>query len=82
MRRTRHRAISLLGSAAPAGALLVAVPGLPAPTPKPSPAAAADFQPLPAPPVNACANSGLPRGFGTHFPTPVDPFGFGPDRQP
>lgn len=37
---------------------------------------AADFQGLPALPVNACNNSSLPRSYGTNFPTPVDPFGF------
>jgi hypothetical protein len=67
MRRTRHRAIALLASAAFVAALL---PGLPAPS------SAADFQPLPPLPVNACNNSSLPRSYGTNFPTPVDPFGF------
>lgn len=28
-------------------------------------------------PVNICQNSSLPRDYGTNFPTPSDPFGFG-----
>src|ERR1041385_321116 len=32
---------------------------------------------LPALPVNSCNNSSLPKSFGTNFPVPADPFGFG-----
>ncbi len=35
------------------------------------------LQPPPALPVNACHDSGLPRDYGTNFPTPPDPYGFG-----
>jgi len=40
-------------------------------------ATAATFDPLPNLPVNACNNSSLPQDFGTNFPTPSDPYGFG-----
>src|SRR5262245_10137249 len=39
--------------------------------------ALAAFEPLPALPINACNNASLPRSYGTNFPTPTDPFGFG-----
>jgi hypothetical protein len=35
------------------------------------------FQPMPTLPVNICQNSALPRDYGTNFPTPGDPDGFG-----
>lgn len=35
------------------------------------------LQHLPAMPVNICQNSSLPRDYGTNFPTPNDPHGFG-----
>jgi hypothetical protein len=35
------------------------------------------FQPMPTLPVNICQNSALPRDYGTNFPTPSDPDGFG-----
>jgi hypothetical protein len=35
------------------------------------------LQPLPALPVNACNDSTLPRDYGTNFPTPNDPNGYG-----
>jgi hypothetical protein len=37
----------------------------------------AQLQPVPSLPINACNDSTLPRDFGTNFPTPSDPFGFG-----
>ncbi|MGH2894097.1 MAG: hypothetical protein ACRDPM_12645, partial [Solirubrobacteraceae bacterium] len=37
----------------------------------------AQLQPVPDLPVNACHDSALPRDFGTNFPTPSDPYGFG-----
>jgi hypothetical protein len=37
----------------------------------------AGFQPLPSLPVNACQDSTLPRDYGTNFPVPQDPNGFG-----
>jgi hypothetical protein len=36
-----------------------------------------NLQPLPNLPVNACNNSALPQDYGTNFPTPSDPLGFG-----
>src|SRR6202044_1918441 len=44
---------------------------------QPPGAAAASFQPLPNLPVNACDNSTLPQDYGTNFPVPNDPNGFG-----
>src|SRR6266496_2219843 len=35
------------------------------------------FTGLPNLPVNACNNSSLPKSFGTNFPVPTDPMGFG-----
>jgi len=35
------------------------------------------LQPVPPLPVNACHDSNLPRDYGTNFPTPGDPLGFG-----
>jgi hypothetical protein len=32
-------------------------------------------------PVNICQNSSLPRDYGTNFPTPSDPYGFGYANQ-
>ena len=43
----------------------------------PAQLAEAAFVGLPALPVNACNNSSLPKSFGTNFPVPADPFGFG-----
>ena len=39
--------------------------------------AGGQLQHLPAMPVNICQNSSLPRDYGTNFPTPNDPHGFG-----
>jgi len=35
------------------------------------------LQPMPTLPVNICQNSALPRDYGTNFPVPGDPDGFG-----
>ena len=35
------------------------------------------LHPLQTLPVNICQNAALPRDYGTNFPTPSDPFGFG-----
>ncbi|HXM54209.1 MAG TPA: LamG domain-containing protein [Candidatus Dormibacteraeota bacterium] len=43
----------------------------------PAQLAEAAFVGLPALPVNACSNSSLPKDFGTNYPVPADPFGFG-----
>src|SRR5215472_19044132 len=40
-------------------------------------ATSAAFDPLPNLPVNACNDSTLPRDYGTNFPVPSDPNGFG-----
>jgi NPCBM-associated, NEW3 domain of alpha-galactosidase len=40
-------------------------------------AGATGFDPLPSLPVNACQDSSLPRSYGTNFPVPSDPYGFG-----
>ncbi len=39
------------------------------------------LQPMPTLPVNICHNSALPRDYGTNFPTPSDPYGFGYANQ-
>ncbi|HXR74115.1 NEW3 domain-containing protein [Actinocrinis sp.] len=39
------------------------------------------LQHLPTMPVNICQNSALPRDYGTNFPTPNDPNGFGYANQ-
>jgi hypothetical protein len=38
---------------------------------------AGTYQPPPALPVNSCQDSSLPRSYGTNFPVPHDPNGFG-----
>jgi NPCBM-associated, NEW3 domain of alpha-galactosidase len=40
-------------------------------------ATASGYEPLPNLPVNACQDSTLPRDYGTNFPVPSDPNGFG-----
>jgi hypothetical protein len=55
-------------AAAILGATLVVTPGA---------QAATGFQPLPTLPVNTCGDSTLPRTFGTNFPNPTDPNGYG-----
>jgi len=57
--------------------LVPAVIGLLAVLSGPAQVAEAAFVGLPALPVNACNNSSLPKSFGTNFPVPADPFGFG-----
>ena len=47
-----------------------------APTPA-APGAGSSYIPLPGLPVNACNNASLPTDYGTNFPTPSDPNGFG-----
>ena len=44
---------------------------------QPPGAGAATLLPLPNLPVNACHNSSLPQDYGTNFPVPNDPDGFG-----
>ncbi len=40
-------------------------------------AAAGSLVPLPNLPVNSCRDSTLPRSYGTNFPVPDDPYGYG-----
>jgi NPCBM-associated, NEW3 domain of alpha-galactosidase len=47
-----------------------------APTPT-APGATSALVPLPGLPTNACNNASLPADYGTNFPTPSDPNGFG-----
>jgi hypothetical protein len=78
MRRPTARTTRTIGALATAIALIVplqaasaagiaSAPGRPAVT----------FDPLPNLPVNACNDSTLPRDYGTNFPVPNDPNGFG-----
>ena len=46
-----------------------------------SQAAEAGLVPLPNLPVNACNDNTLPQDYGTNFPTPSDPLGFGYANQ-
>jgi len=88
--RTRTRRLTaLLGTAGAALALSCPLLGLPALSPAalaatalsaPGAAGRAGGQslvPLPDLPVNACHDSTLPRDYGTNFPVPDDPHGFG-----
>lgn len=67
--------LALTLPAAPAPALAAArpAPAGPAAAPSPSPPPS----PVPQLPVNACHDSSLPRSYGTNFPVPADPYGFG-----
>ncbi len=47
------------------------------PAPREQAAAGSGYEPLPNLPVNACQDSTLPRDYGTNFPVPSDPNGFG-----
>src|SRR5437667_4270098 len=47
------------------------------PAPREQAAAGPGYEPLPDLPVNACQDSTLPRDYGTNFPVPSDPNGFG-----
>jgi hypothetical protein len=71
---------STAGAIATAAALAVWAPTAAAATP-----ASSYIQPnleqLPNLPVNACHNSALPKDYGTNFPTPSDPHGFGYANQ-
>ena len=58
-----------------------ASPGHPAPRAGTGHAATPGYEPLPNLPVNACQDSSLPRDYGTNFPVPSDPNGFGYANQ-
>ncbi len=62
------------GAPQPAPAGIVAGSHAPAP---PAGPAGDGFQPLPSLPVNSCQDSTLPRSYGTNFPVPQDPNGYG-----
>ena len=70
--KRRRSTLMTVGAAAFATLVSMAVPA----------AAASDsgrgrLVPLQPMPVNICQDSSLPRDYGTNFPTPSDPFGFG-----
>jgi hypothetical protein len=79
MRSTTARTTRLIGAVATAIALIV--PAQAALAARAAPVAgtadAPTFDPLPNLPVNACNDSTLPRDYGTNFPVPNDPNGFG-----
>jgi hypothetical protein len=66
--RSRHRRL---------GTALAAVGGLVLLTMSPSSASTTSYEPLPNLPYNACNDTTLPTDYGTNFPTPNDPYGFG-----
>jgi hypothetical protein len=45
--------------------------------PNARPAGGASLEPLPNLPVNSCHDPALPQSYGTNFPTPADPNGYG-----
>jgi hypothetical protein len=47
----------------------------------PTASSGSQLQPMPTLPVNICQNSSLPQDYGTNFPTPNDPYGFGYANQ-
>lgn len=74
MSTNRYRCTALLGALAAAVAL--ATPAYAGQSTNAT-AASAAFDPLPNLPVNACNDPTLPRDYGTNFPVPGDPNGFG-----
>src|SRR5258708_1931032 len=79
MRSTTARTTRLLGAVATAIALIVPAQAASAAGSPPisGNTGAPTFDPLPNLPVNACNDSTLPRDYGTNFPVPSDPNGFG-----
>ena len=74
MRTIRYRFTVLLGALV--AAIALATPAYAAQSTDPT-ATSATFDPLPNLPVNTCNDSTLPRDYGTNFPVPSDPNGFG-----
>jgi hypothetical protein len=74
MSTNRYRLTAFLGALVTAVALVTPAAAAPS-TNTTGPTAA--FDPLPNLPVNACNDSALPRDYGTNFPVPSDPNGFG-----
>ena len=73
------RTTRTIGALATAVALIVPLQAASAAgiAPAPGQPAAVTLDPLPNLPVNACNDSTLPRDYGTNFPVPNDPSGFG-----
>ena len=74
MSKRRYRLTAFLGALVTAVAL--ATPTYAAQSPAAT-TGSTTFDPLPNLPVNACNNTSLPQDFGTNFPVPSDPNGFG-----
>ena len=73
-------AVAHAGSNTPRPTATRPAPGKPVthlPAPREQAPAGPGYQPLPNLPVNACQDSSLPRDYGTNFPVPSDPNGFG-----
>jgi hypothetical protein len=75
MSTNRYRITAILGALA--AAIALTTPAYAARSTDTTTAASATFDPLPNLPVNACNDSTLPRDYGTNFPVPGDPNGFG-----
>lgn len=73
MSKNRYRITAFLGALVTA--LALATPTYAAQSP--ATRTGTTFDPLPNLPVNACNDSALPRDYGTNFPVPSDPNGFG-----
>jgi hypothetical protein len=69
--------LTAIAAVAAIAAFAVPVPATAATAAKGTASRGAQLQPMPSLPVNACHNSALPRDYGTNFPTPSDPNGFG-----
>ena len=71
-------AVKQASQAAQAGQAAAPTPSVTTTAPTPTaPGASSALVPLPGLPTNACNNASLPRDYGTNFPTPSDPNGFG-----
>ena len=63
--------------ALPASLIAVAALAVPAQAAAGAGPSGTGFEPLPSLPVNTCQDSTLPRSYGTNFPVPHDPNGYG-----
>ena len=71
-------AVKQATQAAQAGQAAAPTPSVTTTAPTPTaPGASSALVPLPGLPTNACNNASLPADYGTNFPTPSDPNGFG-----
>ena len=76
--RRKAAAVKQAPQAAQAGQAAAPTPSVTTTAPTPTaPGASSALVPLPGLPTNACNNSSLPTDYGTNFPTPNDPDGFG-----